>query len=62
MSGLLIAAPFSCAGKTTVTLGLLRALRRRGIAVAAGKTGPDHLDPTLPAAASRTLCLNFDPW
>ncbi|MBY5812493.1 cobyrinate a,c-diamide synthase [Rhizobium leguminosarum] len=62
MSGLLIAAPSSGAGKTTVTLGLLRALRRRGIAVAPGKAGPDYIDPAFHAAASGTLCLNFDPW
>ncbi|AGS22280.1 cobyrinate a,c-diamide synthase [Rhizobium etli] len=62
MSGLLIAAPSSGAGKTTVTLGLLRALRRRGIPVAPGKAGPDYIDPAFHAAASGTLCLNFDPW
>ncbi|MBB3655517.1 cobyrinic acid a,c-diamide synthase [Rhizobium sp. BK650] len=62
MSGLLIAAPSSGSGKTTVTLGLLRALRRRGVAVAPGKAGPDYIDPAFHAAASGTLCLNFDPW
>ncbi|MBB3590395.1 cobyrinic acid a,c-diamide synthase [Rhizobium sp. BK529] len=62
MSGLLIAAPSSGSGKTTVTLGLLRALRRRGIGVAPGKTGPDYIDPAFHAAASGALCLNFDPW
>ncbi|MGO7309702.1 cobyrinic acid a,c-diamide synthase, partial [Rhizobium ruizarguesonis] len=62
MSGLLIAAPSSGACKTTVTLGLLRALRRRGIAVAPGKAGPDYIDTAFHAAASGTLCLNFDPW
>ncbi|OQP88383.1 cobyrinic acid a,c-diamide synthase [Rhizobium rhizosphaerae] len=62
MSGLLIAAPSSGSGKTTVTLGLLRALRQRGVALAPGKAGPDYIDPAFHAAASGTLCLNFDPW
>lgn len=62
MSGLLIAAPSSGSGKTTVTLGLLRALRRRGEPVAPGKAGPDYIDPAFHAAASGVACLNFDPW
>jgi cobyrinic acid a,c-diamide synthase len=62
MSGLLIAAPSSGSGKTTITLGLLRALRNRGVAVAPGKAGPDYIDPAFHAAASGTPCLNFDPW
>ena len=62
MSGLLIAAPSSGSGKTTVTLGLLRALRQRAVALAPGKAGPDYIDPAFHAAASGTLCLNFDPW
>lgn len=62
MSGILIAAPSSGSGKTTVTLGLLRALKNRGIALAPGKAGPDYIDPAFHAAASGTPCLNFDPW
>ena len=62
MSGLMIAAPASASGKTTVTLGLLRALRNAGYAIAPGKAGPDYIDPAFHAAASGELCLNFDPW
>ncbi|MDK4723044.1 cobyrinate a,c-diamide synthase [Rhizobium sp. CNPSo 3968] len=62
MSGLLIAAPSSGSGKTTFTLGLLRALRNRGVAVASGKAGPDYIDPAFHAAAVGSACLNFDPW
>ena len=62
MSGLLIASPMSGSGKTTFTLGLLRALKRRGVDVAPGKAGPDYIDPAFHAAASAAACLNYDPW
>jgi len=62
MTGLMIAAPQSGSGKTTVTLGLLRALKRRGVALAPGKAGPDYIDPAFHAAASGQTCLNYDPW
>nr|WP_316654603.1 cobyrinate a,c-diamide synthase [uncultured Gellertiella sp.] len=62
MSGLLIAAPSSGSGKTTVTLGLLRALRNAGVKLAPGKAGPDYIDPAFHAAAAGVPCLNFDPW
>ena len=62
MSGLLIAAPASGSGKTTVTLGLARALADAGVPLASGKAGPDYIDPAFHAAASRGPCLNYDPW
>ncbi|WP_224007388.1 cobyrinate a,c-diamide synthase [Aureimonas sp. SA4125] len=60
--GLLIAAPSSGAGKTSVTLGLLRAFRRRGVAMASAKAGPDYIDPAFHAAAGGRACVNLDPF
>ncbi|SEK97284.1 cobyrinate a,c-diamide synthase [Pacificibacter marinus] len=60
--GLLIAAPSSGAGKTTITLGLLRALTRRGTAVRGAKSGPDYIDPRFHEAACGQPCFNLDAW
>ncbi len=61
-NGLVIAAPASGAGKTLVTLGLLRACRKRGIAVSSAKVGPDYIDPRFHEAASGRPCFNLDGW
>jgi cobyrinic acid a,c-diamide synthase len=60
--GLMIAAPRSGSGKTTVTLGLLRALKRRGVDVVGLKSGPDYIDPAFHAAASGREGVNLDSW
>nr|WP_247653770.1 cobyrinate a,c-diamide synthase [Labrenzia sp. PHM005] len=60
--GLLIAAPSSGAGKTTVTLALLRALKNAGQSVVSAKSGPDYIDPKFHEAASGRPCINLDAW
>lgn len=59
---IVIGAPRSGSGKTSVTIGLLRALRRRGIAVRGMKSGPDYIDPGFHAAATGQDGVNLDSW
>lgn len=61
-NGLIVAAPSSGSGKTTITLGLLRALRNRGVQIRGAKSGPDYIDPQFHSAACGEPCLNLDAW
>ena len=60
--GFMVAAPRSGSGKTTVTIGLLRALRNAGVRVAGAKCGPDYIDTAFHSAACGKASVNLDSW
>jgi cobyrinic acid a,c-diamide synthase len=62
MNGFLIAGTASGVGKTTVSLSILAALRRRGLAVQPFKGGPDFLDTGHLARISGRTARNVDTW
>lgn len=61
-NGFIIGGTNSGCGKTTITIGLMRLLSRKGYQVAPFKTGPDYIDPAFHTIATGTASHNLDSY
>ncbi|UXM94062.1 cobyrinate a,c-diamide synthase [Bartonella sp. HY329] len=62
MKGFMLASPHSGAGKTVLTMAILRKLARDGFSISPVKVGPDYIDPSFHEMACRNTGVNLDCW